>query len=91
MPDIAARLATRVQLTVDGHKPYLQAVASAFGNNIDFAQLINHYGQPADSTDSRRYSQAECSGTTGGKVVGNRDLAHVSTSYVERQNLTMHM
>jgi len=57
MHEVAARLATRVQLTTDDHKPYPQAVTSAFGNDIDFAQLIKHYGQPADSTDSRRYSQ----------------------------------
>lgn len=52
---------------------------------------IKHYGQPADCTDRRRYSPAECSGTTIGKVVGSPDLAHVSTSYVERQNLTIRM
>jgi IS1 family transposase len=91
MHDVAGRLANRVQLTVDGHKPYLQAVASAFGNDIDFAQLIKHYGQPADSTDRRRYSPAECSGTTIDKTVGAPDVAHISTSYVERQNLTMRM
>jgi IS1 family transposase len=91
MQDVAARLATRVQLTVDGHKPYLHAVANAFGNDIDFAQLIKVYGQPADSTDRRRYSPAECSGTIIGKTVGNPDCAHISTSFVERQNLTMRM
>jgi IS1 family transposase len=91
MQDVAARLATRVQLTVDGHKPYLHAVANAFGNDIDFAQLIKVYGQPLDSTDRRRYSPAECSGTIVGKTVGNPDCAHISTSFVERQNLTMRM
>ena len=91
MQDVAARLATRVQLTVDGHKPYLQAVADAFENDIDFAQLIKVYGQPADSTDRRRYSPAECSGSTVGKIIGDPDFEHISTSYVERQNLTMRM
>ena len=91
MQDVAARLASRVQLTVDGHKPYLHAVANAFGNNIDFAQLIKVYGQPHDSTDRRRYSPAECSGTIIGKTVGSPDVDHISTSYVERQNLTMRM
>ena len=91
MQDVAARLATRVQLTVDGHKPYLQAVADAFENEIDFAQLIKVYGQPADSTDRRRYSPAECSGSTVGKIIGDPDFEHISTSYVERQNLTMRM
>ena len=91
MQDVAARLATRVQLTVDGHKPYLQAVADAFENKIDFAQLIKVYGQPTDSTDRRRYSPAECSGSTVGKIKGDPDFDHISTSYVERQNLTMRM
>ena len=91
MQDVAARLATRVQLTVDGHKPYLQAVADAFENKIDFAQLIKVYGQPADSTDRRRYSPAECSGSTVGKIIGDPDFDYISTSYVERQNLTMRM
>ena len=91
MQDVAARLATRVQLTVDGHKPYLIAIASAFGNDIDFAQLIKVYGQPHDSTDRRRYSPAECSETIIGKTVRSPDVDHISTSYVERQNLTMRM
>ena len=91
MQDVSARLATRVQLTVDGHKPYLQAVADAFENKIDFAQLIKVYGQPADSTDRRRYSPAECSGSTVGKIIGDPDFDYISTSYVERQNLTMCM
>jgi IS1 family transposase len=91
MQDVAGRLASRVQLTVDGHRPYLNAVADAFGNNIDFAQLIKVYGQPHDSTERRRYSPAECSGTTIGKTAGSPDVDHISTSYVERQNLTMRM
>ena len=91
MQDVASRLTNRVQLTADGHKPYLQAVGEAFNNQIDFAQLIKHYGQPADSTDRLRYSPAECSGASIGKTIGKHDYDHVSTSYVERQNLSMRM
>jgi IS1 family transposase len=91
MQDVAARLASRVQLTVDGHKPYLQAVANAFGNDIDFAQLIKVYGQPQHREAHRKYSPAECSGTIVGKTIGKPDEAHISTSFVERQNLTMRM
>jgi IS1 family transposase len=91
MKDVAARLANRVQLTTDGHKPYLQAIESAFENEIDYAQLIKVYGPPADRTDRRRYSPAECSGSVIGKTVGSPNFDHISTSYVERQNLTMRM
>lgn len=91
MMDVSERLANRVQLTTDGFKPYLTAVAGAFNNQVDYAQLIKVYGQPADSTDRRRYSPAECSGTIIGKTIGSPDYDHISTSYVERQNLTMRM
>jgi IS1 family transposase len=91
MQDVAARLASRVQLTVDGHKPYLQAVSSAFGNSIDFAQLIKVYGQPLHREAHRKYSPAECSGTIIGKTIGDPECDHISTSFVERQNLTMRM
>jgi IS1 family transposase len=91
MRDVAARLASRVQLTVDGHKPYLQAVSSAFGNNIDFAQLIKVYGAPQERQAHRKYSPAECSGTIIGKTIGDPECDHISTSFVERQNLTMRM
>ncbi len=91
MQDVAARLASRVQLTADGHKPYLQAVSSAFGNHIDFAQLIKVYGPPQDREGHRKYSPAECSGTIIGKTIGDPECDHISTSFVERQNLTMRM
>lgn len=91
MMDVSERLANRVQLTTDGFKPYLSAVSGAFNNQVDYAQLVKIYGQPADSTDRRRYSPAECSGTIIGKTIGKPDREHISTSFVERQNLTMRM
>jgi hypothetical protein len=95
MRDVAERLANRVQLTSDGHKSYLDAVERAFGDNIDYAMLVKHYGAPPAS-EQRRYSTAECIGTTKGVVTGHPDMKHVSmkhvsTSYAERQNLSMRM
>ena len=89
MSDLAAKLAHRVQLTTDGHKIYLEAVESAFGADIDFSQLIKLYGETPDG--QKRYSPAKCTGTIKVKVNGHPDEKHVSTSYVERQNLTMRM
>lgn len=89
MNDLAGRLSSRVQLTADGHKPYLKAVDGAFGNDIDFAQLVKHYGN--DSEGQKRYSPAECMGCEKKAVKGSPDPKHISTSYVERQNLTMRM
>ena len=91
MNDVAARLANRVQLTTDGHKAYLSAVWGAFRNDIDFAQLVKLYGALENSSPEKRYSPAECTGTKTMKVSGNPDEKHISTSYVERQNLTMRM
>lgn len=88
--DLKARLATRVQLTSDGHKAYLEAVESAFGVDVDYAQLMKLYGAPPGGTQGR-YSPAECTGVRKTTVEGKPDDAHVSTSYVERQNLTMRM
>ena len=92
MDDLSGRLANRVQLTTDGHKAYLEAVEGAFGADVDFAQLVKLYG---DSTGhkghEKKYSPAECTGTKKRRVEGNPDIKHVSTSYVERQNLTMRM
>jgi IS1 family transposase len=89
MTDLATRLANRVQLTSDGHRPYLSAVADAFGSAIDYATLEKIYGQPVDG--QKRYSPPECIGTVRRQIIGNPDPAHVNTSYVERQNLTMRM
>lgn len=89
MDDLRARLANRVQLTTDGHKAYLEAVEGAFGADVDFAQLVKLYGPTA--TAPGRYSPAECTGIKKIRREGNPDIAHVSTSYVERQNLTMRM
>ena len=89
MQDVASRLANRVQLTSDGHGPYLGAVEDAFGDDVDFATLIKIYGTAPEGP--RRYSPAICKGTRKDRVTGNPDRQHVSTSYVERQNLTMRM
>jgi IS1 family transposase len=91
MDDLRSRLESRVQLTTDGHKAYLEAVEGAFGGDVDYAQLIKLYGQPAGKTAERKYSPAECTGIKKNVVEGEPDKAHVSTSYVERQNLTMRM
>lgn len=90
--DLASRLENRVQLTTDGHKAYIEAVEDAFGPDIDFAQLIKLYGSAGQTKDDqRRYSPAECTGTEKRRITGNPDIKNVSTSYVERQNLTMRM
>lgn len=90
MDDLAARLDNRVQLTTDGHKAYLEAVDGAFGDEIDYAQLVKLYGsQPQGKTT--RYSPAECTGIKKKVRTGNPDEKKVSTSYVERHNLTMRM
>lgn len=92
MYDLRGRLANRVQLTTDGHKAYLEAVEGAFGDDVDFAQLVKMYGEPSEKkSPERSYSPAECTGTRKIRVAGNPVRADVSTSYVERQNLTMRM
>jgi IS1 family transposase len=90
LDDLQMRLATNVQLTTDGHRPYLIAVPEAFGGDIDFAQLVKLYRE-SPTRSERRYSPAECIGTRVSVVSGNPDPKHISTSYVERQNLTMRM
>ena len=87
--DLASRLANRVQLTSDGHKPYLEAVEQSFGADIDYAMLVKHYGEPTGSVG--RYSPGECTGISLRRVEGRPELAHVSTSYAERANLTLRM
>lgn len=89
MDDLRARLANRVQLTTDGHRAYLEAVEGAFGADVDYAQLVKLYGPMIGGPG--RYSPAECTGIKKVRREGNPDIAHVSTSYVERQNLTMRM
>jgi len=89
MDDLRSRLANRVQLTTDGHKAYLQAVEGAFGADVDYAQLVKLYGPTI--TAPGRYSPAQCIGAKKYRVEGDPDIEHVSTSHVERQNLTMRM
>lgn len=90
MTDLAARMAMRVQLTTDGHKAYLSAVRGAFGLDVDYAMLIKIYGNEPTGPQTR-YSPAACTGTEQHDVSGDPDPRHISTSYVERQNLTMRM
>ncbi len=87
MKDAASRIQGRVQITTDGHKPYLSAVEEAFGADVDYAQLHKIYG--ASLENETRYSPATCIGCEMKEVTGTPDPKHVSTSYVERQNLTM--
>jgi IS1 family transposase len=89
MRDVSERLANRVQLTTDGHKPYLAAVDAAFAGEIDYAILVKEYGDV--DAGAGRYSPAQCCGTIRKPVTGCPEAEHVSTSYVERQNLTMRM
>jgi IS1 family transposase len=91
MQDLAGRLAHRVQLTTDGHKAYLEAVEAAFGADIDFAQLVKIYGPASNQGPERKYSPENFCGTKVSVVSGDPDAEKISTSYVERQNLTMRM
>ena len=87
--DMSERISNRIQLTTDGHKMYLTAVEDAFGGDIDYAMLVKLYG--ASGETETRYSPAKCIGCTSNDIAGNPDPRHVSTSYIERQNLTMRM
>lgn len=89
--DLAGRLANKVQLTTDGHKPYLEAVESAFGGDIQYAQLVKIYGASPSKQDQIKYSPADCLGCKKVVVTGDPLLKDVSTSFIERQNLTMRM
>ena len=89
MNDLAGRMKNRVQLTTDGHGMYLDAVENAFGADIDFSQLVKLYGTSEEN--EKRYSPAKCIGTLKNKLTVNLDEKSISTSYVERQNLTMRM
>lgn len=88
--DLASRLSHRVQLTTDGHRPYLEAVEGAFGSEIDYAMLDKLYSAPPPE-GATRYSPAQCCGTKRQVVTGTPDPAHVSTSYAERMNLQIRM
>lgn len=87
--DIAGRLTNRVQLTTDGYRAYLQAVEDAFGSEIDYAMLEKIYGPSSEA--EKRYSPPECIGCKRHVLVGKPDPKCISTSYTERQNLTMRM
>lgn len=87
--DLAGRLSNKIQLTTDGHRVYLEAVESAFGSEVDYAMLVKLYGASAES--EKRYSPSECIGIEKSIISGKPDSKHISTSYVERQNLTMRM
>lgn len=89
MQDVAERIETRVQLTTDGHRPYLEAIEGAFGADVDYAQLVKIYGQEPEQ--EKRYSPAKCVGARKDRIEGRPNKRHISTSYVERQNLTMRM
>lgn len=89
LKDVASRVSNRVQLTTDGHHVYVEAVERAFGAEVDYAMLIKLYGNPA--TPETRYSPGECIGAEPKIITGRPDPRHISTSYVERQNLSMRM
>jgi IS1 family transposase len=90
MEDLASRVTTRIQITTDGHRAYAEAVEGAFGMDVDYAMLIKLYGAPTDNPETR-YSPAQCIGIRTGILSGNPDRQHISTSYVERQNLNLRM
>lgn len=89
--DLKNRLANRVQLSTDGNRAYLAAVEDAFGTEVDYAMLVKTYGETAGQSAEVRYSPAHCMGTRKSILNGKSDHKHVSTSFVERQNLTMRM
>jgi hypothetical protein len=91
MDDLAQRLSNRVQLTTDGHRAYLEAAEDAFGADIDYGMLDEIYRSPTGTKIERKYSPGECCGALKRRIEGRPDEAHISTSYVERQNLTMRM
>ena len=92
MDDLRGRITTRVQLTTDGHRAYLEAVEEAFGADSDYGMLVKLYGaESSGQGHERKYSPSECIGTRKETITGNPDPKPVSTSYTERHNLTMRM
>lgn len=91
MDDLRARLANRVQLTTDGHRAYLEAVEGAFGADVDYAQLVKLYGEDPNRGPERKYSPSVCKGIRKQMIEGSPNKAAISTSHVERNNLTMRM
>lgn len=92
LEDLKDRLDNPVQLTTDGHNAYVEGVRKAFGSDVQYAQLIKLYGKPTGSKGhEQKYSPTECTGTKKRNMIGKPDEAHISTSFVERQNLTMRM
>jgi IS1 family transposase len=87
--DLRSRLAVRPQITTDGHRAYLEAIEGSFGADVDYAMLVKIYG--ADAAGEKRYSPAECIGAVKHRIEGDPDPKHVSTSFAERQNLTLRM
>lgn len=91
MEDLASRLANRVQLTSDGLKVYIDAVDNAFGADIDYAMLVKMYGESTEAKVQKRYSPAKYIASRKEAMTGNPERKHISTSFAERQNLTMRM
>src|SRR5262249_6264731 len=89
LADLASRVSDRIQLTSDGLAAYRDAVNDAFLDDVDYAMLVKTYGEAPET--EKRYSPPICTGAHKNPVVGNPDAKHISTSYVERQNLTMRM
>jgi IS1 family transposase len=89
LKDVAARVTSRIQLTTDGHRMYFTPVVESFGDSVDYGQLVKTYGK--DPADDSRYSPAECVSADRVTVIGSPEEKHISTSFVERQNLTMRM
>lgn len=89
--DLANRLTGRVQITTDGHRAYLEAIEGAFGGDVDYAMLVKMYGDDGVRGPERKYSPMVCTGARKTRIEGNPDPNHVSTSFAERNNLTMRM